>query len=342
MRLAWRVTMLELARPFRISRSVMTGRTAVEIAVLDDDPELVGRGEVVASAHADLGPERILTEFRRAGASWDGLPLDRVRVPDGTHPAVASALRSAVAECEAKRSGRTLAAQLGLPLLPEIPIARTIGIDSPLEMARQAAALAANGFGLLKVKADADVGASVRRLVAVAESAPAAELIVDPNEAWTAATALEILDQVRGVRIVAVEQPLAATDRGGQRELRSRSDVALIADEAVSTIADLDGLDGLADAVNIKLTKCGGVHQARMLANEARHRGMDVLLGCLVCSSLGIAPAVHLAALARWCDLDGHLLLAHDPWRGLGGEDGRLRPNGEPGLGVRRSDEVRS
>ncbi|AQA20969.1 mandelate racemase / muconate lactonizing enzyme, C-terminal domain protein [Rhodococcus sp. MTM3W5.2] len=342
MRLTWRATTLELARPFRISRSVMTGRTAVEIALGGADAELVGRGEVVSSAHAELGPERIVAELRRVRASWEGLSLDRVRVPGGAHPAVASALRTAVSEYEARGSGRTLAAQLGLPLLSEIPIARTIGIDSPPEMTHQAAALAASGFGLLKVKSDADVGASVRRLAAVAEAAPGAELIVDPNEAWTAGTALRILEEVRGLPIVAMEQPLAVADRGGQRELRSRTDVPVIADESISTVADLDGLDGLADAVNIKLTKCGGVHQARVLAEEARRRGLDVMLGCLVSSSLGIAPAVHLAALARWCDLDGHLLLARDPWHGLGGEDGRLRPTGEPGLGVRRSEEARS
>ena len=183
MRLTWRVRMLELARPFRISRSVMTGRTAFEVVLESDDPELVGRGEVVASVHADLAPGMIVAQLRRARENWDGLPLDMARVPDCTHPAVASALRSAVAEFEAMRSGRTLAAHLGLPLLPEIPIARTIGIDSPRQMASQAAALAANGFGLLKIKADADVESSVRRLVAVAEAAPAAELIVDPNEA---------------------------------------------------------------------------------------------------------------------------------------------------------------
>ena len=136
--------------------------------------------------------------------------------------------------------------------------------------------------------------------------------------------------------VVAVEQPLAAADHAGQLELRSLTDIPVIADEAVATLADLDGLEGLADAVNIKLTKCGGLQQARMLADEARHRGMDVMLGCLTASTLGIAPAVHLAGRARWADLDGHLLLAHDPWTGIGGADGGCAAR-TPGLGVRRS-----
>nr|BFE53224.1 hypothetical protein GCM10017745_66510 [Saccharothrix mutabilis subsp. capreolus] len=88
------------------------------------------------------------------------------------------------------------------------------------------------------------------------------------------------------------------------------------------------------DGVNVKLAKCGGIAKAREIIDTAHQAGLDVMLGCLVASSLGIAPAAHLTGHARWVDLDGHLLLAHDPWRGIGGEDGTLRLTGAPGLGV--------
>ncbi|WP_370185470.1 enolase C-terminal domain-like protein [Rhodococcus wratislaviensis] len=338
MRLTWTVDTLELTHPFRISRGVMSTRQAVTVTVTGPDSDHFGRGEVVTSPHAQLDVDRIEEHLHHARehCGRDGADLDRALA--AVHPAVAAAVWSAVAELRARTDDQPLVVHLGLPLRTEVPITRTLGIGTPEAMATEATSLMAQGFRLLKVKTDADQAASVRRLAAVAAAAPDAELIVDPNEAWTAATALRVLADTRGLPVVALEQPLPASDRDGQRELRSRTDVPVIADEAVHSLPDLDDLDGLADAVNIKLPKCGGIYRAHGLAAAARERGMDVMLGCLASSSLSIAPAVHLASVARWCDLDGHLLLARDPWTGLGGEDGVLRPSGRPGLGVHRQD----
>lgn len=335
----WTISTLELMRPFRISRGVMSAREAVTVSVADPDSGIVGRGEVVTSGYAALDVDRIEAQLRtiREQCGDDETGLDRVLTQ--VHPAVAAAVWSAVAELRARTAGQSVAAHLGLPLPAEVPISRTLGIGAPHEMAAAAAELAESGVRLLKVKTDADGAESVRWLEAIAEAAPKADLIVDPNEAWTAATALRVLTDTHGLPIVALEQPLPAYDRDGVRELRSRTDIPVIADEAIRTLADLDALTGLVDAVNIKLAKCGGIYQAQEVAAAARERGMDVMLGCLASSSLCIAPAVHLASLARWCDLDGHLLLAWDPWTGLGGADGMLRPNGLPGLGVRRPED---
>ena len=339
MRLTWSVSTLELTQPFRISRGVMASRAAVTITLVGADPTIVGRGEVVTSPYADLSLDRIEAQLAviHGHCGDDGADLDPVLAE--VHPAVAAAVWSAVAEHRARAGGRSLAAHLGVPLPDTVPISRTVGIGTPRSMAVEAARLAADGVRLLKVKTDADRTESARRLAAVAAAAPAAELIVDPNEAWTAASALGVLADTQGLPVTALEQPLLAGDRDGTRELRSRTDIPLIADEAVHTLTDLDRLDGLADVVNIKLPKCGGIYRAQEIAIAAGERGLEVMLGCLVCSSLGIAPAVHLASLARWCDLDGHLLLARDPWTGLGGEDGVLRPSGVAGLGVRRREE---
>lgn len=331
----WEVGTLELARPFRISRGVMNRRDAVTVAVTDPEIGVTGRGEVVTSLYAALDIHRIETQLRTVRERC-AAGADPMTVLSDIHPAVAAAVESAIADLRALENGQSVAAHLGLPLQTEVPISRTVGIAPPHEMAAEAGGLAAAGVRVIKVKTDADADESSRRLVAVADAAPDVGLIVDPNEAWTSVTAVQVVENTQGVPIVALEQPLPADDRAGVRELRSRTDIPVIADEAIVSVADLDGLHGLADAVNIKLPKCGGIYQAHQLATAARDRGLDVMLGCLVSSSLSTAPAVHLAALARWCDLDGHLLLAHDPWTGLGGEDGVLRPSGASGLGVQR------
>lgn len=337
MRLTWTIDTLDLKTPFRISRAVMSSREAVTVTMTDPATGLCGRGEVVTSVYANLDTERIVTQLRTVEARYaDSTSLEKGLA--GTHPAVAASVWSAIADHRARTERVSVAAHLALPLPAEVPIARTIGIGTPEEMAAEAADLVGHGFGLLKVKADSDAAESGRRLTAVAAAAPGAELIVDPNEAWTVGTALSVLADTRGLPVVALEQPLPAQDQDGIRELRSRTAIPIIADEAIHTLADLDGLRGLADAVNIKLPKCGGIYQAHELAAAARERGLDVMLGCLASSSLSIAPAAHLASLARWCDLDGHLLLARDPWTGLGGADGMLRPSGLPGLGVYRPD----
>lgn len=338
MRLTWTVDTLDLKSPFRISRGVMSTRQAVTVTMTDPATGLCGRGEVVTSVYATLDVDRIATELRTVDARYADSPsLEKALA--GAHPAVGAAVWSTIAELRSCAAGVTVAAHLGLLLPAEVPIARTVGIEPPEVMAAEAADLVGCGFGMLKVKADGDAAESVRRLAAVAAAAPGAELIVDPNEAWTAGIALSVLNDLRGSPIVALEQPLSAHDRNGIRELRSRTDIPIIADEALHTLADLDHLDGLADAVNIKLPKCGGIYRAHELATAARDRGLDVMLGCLASSSLSIAPAVHLASLARWCDLDGHLLLAQDPWTGLGGGDGVLRPSGGAGLGVQRREK---
>lgn len=336
MKLTWTVETLDLATPFRISRGVMSTRDAVTVTATDPATGLCGHGEVVTSIYARLDVARIDTELRAVDVRGeDSISLDDALAH--AHPAVAAAVWSAITDLRSRREGVAVATYLGLPLLAQVPIARTVGIGTPEEMGAEAADLVGQGFGLLKVKADSDASESVRRLISVAAAAPGTELIVDPNEAWTAKTALSVLSDIRGLPVVALEQPLPAHDFDGIRDLRSRSEIPIIADESVHTLSDLDGLCGLADAVNIKLPKCGGIYRAHKLATAARDRGMDVMLGCLVSSSLSIAPAVHLASLARWCDLDGHLLLAQDPWTGLGGEDGVLHPNGRTGLGVHRT-----
>ena len=333
MTLEWTSTTLRLREPFRISRGAMAERDAVTVVACDPDSELTGYGEAVTSRYADLDLRRIDTELHYVRDHLDDDPMTWRTVVE-VSPAVRAAVTTARTDLHARQQNHTVAATFGLTAPRAIPILRTLGIDSPTAMADAAREARHRGFRTLKVKLDDDARLSIERLTTIADTVGDVDLIADPNEAWTVSTALTVLSECADVGLVALEQPLAAIDHRGQRELLNSTAIPVIADESIHGPEGLDDLVGLFSAVNIKLSKCGGLTSAVELAVGAHERGLDVMLGCLASSSLSIAPAAQLAGLARWCDLDGHLLLDHDPWTGLGGTDGWLRPDGTAGLGV--------
>ncbi|MFE2754363.1 enolase C-terminal domain-like protein [Actinosynnema sp. NPDC059335] len=341
MRLDWEVYGLDLGTPLRISRSVMARRDAVRVVVAHDGRQ--GHGEVVTSAYYGLDVEAItslLAGLRPvlAGAGSPGTALDLLHA-DGTVPAgVRAAVDAALHDLLGLRRDVPVHALVGLPEWHDTPTAHTIGITTPDDAAGRAAALVARGFSVLKVKAGADPDRDVAVLVAVRAAAPDARLVLDPNGGWSPDEAVRVVERITaaGVVLDAVEQPIPPGDPDALAWVRARCPAPLVADEDAAAVADVRRLAGAVDGVNVKLAKCGGLRPALEIVSAARAGGLDVMLGCLVASSLGIAPAVHLAGHARWVDLDGHLLLAHDPWSGLGGEDGALRLSGAPGLGVVR------
>ncbi len=222
-----------------------------------------------------------------------------------------------------------------------MPTASTIGITGIERARRGAGELAARGFSVLKVKMGVpDPAEDLARLTAVHEAAPHARLLLDANGAWTAEQAVRLLDHVGGLNVDAVEQPIPPGTPDELAWVSERSPVPVIADEDAASPADVRRIAGAVRGVNVKLAKCGGILAALQIIYTARALGTDVMLGCLVASSLGIAPAVHLTGHARWVDLDGHLLLTADPWSGIGGEDGTLRLRGGPGLGVLPAEEA--
>ncbi|TQM79787.1 L-alanine-DL-glutamate epimerase-like enolase superfamily enzyme [Saccharothrix saharensis] len=330
MKLDWTVYGLHLRSPLRISRSVMARRDAVRVVLEADGVR--GHGEVVTSQYYGLDVERItglLHDLAPVVASCADPGELRALLPE-LPPGVLAAVDAALHDLEALRAGVPVHAALGIPQWTDVPTAYTIGIGSVRDAATEAAALAARGFRVLKVKVGAED--DVARVEAVRAAAPDARLVLDPNGGWTAERAVRVVDRLTGVD--ALEQPIPPGRWDELAWLRERCPVPLIADEDAATVADVRALADLVDGVNVKLAKCGGLTAAREVVDVARACGLDVMLGCLVASSLGIAPAVHLTGHARWVDLDGHLLLADDPWTGIGGEDGTLRLTGVPGLGV--------
>ncbi|MER5971107.1 dipeptide epimerase [Streptomyces sp. NPDC002055] len=342
MRLTVRTTSLDLREPLRISRSVMSSRDAVWVRV--EHRGVSGHGEAVGSAYLGLaaadaartlhGIAPALARFPDPEAALDTLHHGDL-LPPGTPAGVEAALESALLDLVGKRDGLPLHALLGAPAAPVAATARTIGITAPDRAAAQARALVGQGFTVLKIKAGSpDPAEDLDRVAAVRDAAGPVRMLLDPNGAWSPRRAEKLLPRFAAAGVEAVEQPIAPGDPDTLAWLAEHSPLPVIADEDATAYEDTLRLAGRVQGVNIKLAKCGGVHRALRICAALEGSGTGVMLGCLTASSLGIAPAVHLVDRATWVDLDGHLLLAHDPWQGIGGTDGTVRAAPEPGLGV--------
>jgi L-alanine-DL-glutamate epimerase-like enolase superfamily enzyme len=323
-----RAERLPLRAPFRISRGV---KTHAEVVVAElADGGAAGLGECVPYPRYGETPTSVMAQLAQARARLaTGAPARAVlaQLPAG---AARNALDCALWDLEARRDGVAVAARLGRALPASLATAVTISLDTRQAMAD--AARAAADSPLLKVKLDETEPAT--RLAAVAEAAPGARLILDPNESWTPAILEVMADPVSRLNVAMVEQPLPA---GADAALEGLGfPVPICADEAAHTRADLPAIAARYQMVNVKLDKAGGLTEALAMAEAARGMGLGVLAGCMVASSLSIAPALWIGAVADACDLDGPWWLASDRRGGCRITDGVLSPPqagfwGEPG-----------
>jgi L-alanine-DL-glutamate epimerase-like enolase superfamily enzyme len=298
-----------IAGAFAISRGTKTEAAVVTVRLADG--RHCGRGECVPYPRYGETVEQVVAaiealrgELRRG---LDRLALQRA-LPPG---AARNALDCAFWDLEAKRSGQPVHRLAGLaPPAPRIT-AYTISLDAPEAMA--AAAAAVSHRALLKVKLGAPGDAA--RIAAVRHAAPAATLIVDANEGWNAHNLAANIAACAAAGVRLIEQPLPADDDAAV--MAAVHAIPICADESVHDRASLAALRGKYDAVNIKLDKAGGLTEALALAAEARRMGFRIMVGCMVATSLAIAPAVLLAQQADFVDLDGPLLLARDRPHGL-------------------------
>ncbi len=292
-----RVERWPVAGAFVISRGA---KTHVDVVVVEvSDGRHTGRGEGTPIYYKGETAEGCVAAIEALGTVPD-LRL----MPSG---AARNAVDCALWDLEAQRSGRPVWQLAGLTAPLPIPTAMTVSLDTPDAMERRARTLAPD-FGLLKLKLAGE--GDMARVAAVRRGAPDARLIVDANEAWhdrdVAGEAAALLPF--GVELI--EQPV----RAGQDHLLDgvASPIPLCADESCQDRADLPRLMGRYQAINIKLDKSGGLTEALALKAEAQRRGLKIMVGCMLCTRLAIAPGALVAQGADWIDLDGALLLARD------------------------------
>jgi len=308
-----RIERWPIAGSFTISRGAKT--EAITVVAEVNHGGHAGRGECVPYPRYGETPEATLGAIQAMRDLVAG-GLDRTALQAAMPPGAArNALDCAMADLEAKRSSRRVWNLLGRPEPRACITAYTISLASPEAMAAAAAKVAHRE--LLKIKLGADGDAM--RIAAVRQAAPKSELIVDANEAWTRDNLEQNLAACAQAGVTLVEQPLPA----GEDELlaRIRRPLAVCADESVHDRTSLEALRERYDAVNIKLDKTGGLTEALAMADAAEALGFQIMVGCMVATSLAMAPAMLLTKQARYVDLDGPLLLAHD-------RDGGLRYDG--------------
>lgn len=307
-----------LHTPFRIARGVKTAADVVTVEI--SDGAATGRGEGVPYPRYGESIDSALAEIAEVRAALEA-GAGRHEVIGLMRPGAArNAVDCALWDLEAKLAGKTVAALIGAPEPGPVATALTVVIDTPDEMARAAAAIAE--VPLIKVKVDASDPATAIR--AVRRAAPNAALIVDPNESWDEALVRATMPVLVECKVDTLEQPCPAESDSWLAGYDSP--VPICADESLHTVAELDAVAARYGAVNIKLDKTGGLTTALELAQAARAHGLKLMSGCMVCSSLGIAPALHIARQADWADLDGPTWLADDRACGTRTEHGIMQP----------------
>jgi L-alanine-DL-glutamate epimerase-like enolase superfamily enzyme len=316
--LSVRVERWPIAGTFSISRGTKT-EAVVVVAELSDGTRR-GRGECVPYARYGETVEGVAAAIEAMRAEI-GCGLDRERLRSVMGPGAArNALDCAFWDLAAKRARRPVHELLGMPAPKAVTTAYTISLGTPDAMARAAAG--AGERALLKVKLGAP--GDPARIAAVRHAAPRAELIVDANEGWTEGDLAANLAACAEAAVTLIEQPLPAEHDDALA--RIAHPLPICADESAHASASLSAIVGKYDAVNIKLDKTGGLTEALAMAREAERLGLTLMVGCMVATSLAIAPAMLLAQRARVVDLDGPLLLARDRLDGLRYEHSRVHP----------------
>jgi L-Ala-D/L-Glu epimerase len=308
-----RIERWPIAGSFTISRGAKTEAVTVVAEVRRDGR--TGRGECVPYPRYGETPEATLAALKPMQEAV-ARGLDRQALQNALPAGAArNALDCALLDLEAKMAGQRVWNLLGRPAPLPCTTAYTISLGTPEAMAAATAKVAHRPLLKIKLGGDGD-GA---RIAAVRDAAPESELIVDANEAWTPDNLARRLAECAEAGVTLVEQPLPA---GHDEALaRIRRPLAVCADESVHDRSSLAGLRERYDAVNIKLDKSGGLTEALAMADAAQALGFEIMIGCMVATSLAMAPAMLLAQQARFVDLDGPLLLARD-------RDGGLRYDG--------------
>lgn len=302
--LSARIETFPLRRHFTISRGTKTETVVVSATI--SDGAVSGQGECGPNIRYDETPESVLAQIE-ALAPDIANGMDRAALQDALPPGAArNAIDCALWDFDAKRTGVPVWQTAGFSAPVAVETAFTLSADTPEAMGHDAAENADRPVLKLKLTGEDDLA----RVQAVHAAAPSARLIVDANEAWDAEIYARTVPEFRALGVALIEQPLPAGKDAAMTGLERP--IPVCADEAFRDAASIPGLACKYDVVNIKLDKTGGLTGALQAVHEARAGGFDIMVGCMVGTSLAMAPAFLVAQAARFVDLDGPLLLAAD------------------------------
>lgn len=312
------VETLRLASPFRIASHVFDSRSACLVTL--DDGTHIGRGEATGVYYLGEDIDSIRATLEAAREAIEANPSrDELRaiLPAG---GARNAVDAALWELESKRAGKPVWALAGLDAPRPLPTTFTVGADEPAAMAAQAVAY--RQARSIKVKLTGDLDLDIARVHAIRAARPEVWLGVDANQGYRIGDLDRLVTAMLAAEVSLIEQPLA---RGRESDLDGFvSPIPLAADESALTLADVDSLTGRFNVFNIKLDKCGGLTEALLIAAAARDAELGVMVGCMVCSSLGAAPAFVVGQVCDLVDLDGPTFLKQDRTPGVVYRDGTI------------------
>jgi L-Ala-D/L-Glu epimerase len=333
------ITRLRLRHTWTTTMSSSEYRDTLQVRFSREGTTGVGEGAPIVRYHESAADARKAVEAARplvlAGDPWrlETFLAQTFRPLEGQYAARA-ALDIAVHDWIGKRLGIPVYRLLGLDPANAPITTFSIGIDTP-ELTRQKVREAAE-FPVLKVKVGLDTDEATIEAVRSVTGKP---LRVDANEGWTdKETAARKIEWLASKGVELVEQPMPAAMLEEAAWVRERASIPIFADEACLRASAIPALAGAYDGVNVKLDKAGGLREGLRMIHAARACGLKVMLGCMISSSASTTAAAHLSPLVDFADLDGHLLIANDPWEGVLVRDGRLVLPDRPGLGLKRRE----
>jgi len=325
---------LKLTIPFRIARGVQL--TSPNAIVQINYDEYTGYGEAAPDEYYGENQQTVLACVSAFAGNLGDDPfviediIHRLDKVIRLNPSAKAAVDMALYDLMGKVLGVPLYKLLGLNPKHTPHTSFTIGIDTPVEMAKKA--LIAKDYPILKIKVgtkhDLDIIKAIRDVTN-------AVIRVDANTGWTPKEAIKTINALAPYNIEFVEQPIVAHDLSGLKLIRDNVPIPIIADESCVTVEDIPRVAECVDGVNLKLMKCGGIRHALKMIHVARAHNLRVMIGCMIESSLAITAAAHLTPLVDYADLDGHLLISDDPYVGVTVEKGKLVLPDSAGLGVK-------
>ena len=325
---------LKLTVPFRISRNVQY--TSPNAIVQINHEEFTGLGEASPAEYYGESLETVLACVSLFAGNLGDDPfalediLNRLDEIIGLNPSAKAAVDMALYDIVGKMLNVPLYKLLGLNPANAAHTSFTIGLDTPENMAKKA--LLARDYPILKIKVGTKQDIEIIEAIRDVSSAT---IRVDANTGWTPKEAIRNINALAPYNIQFVEQPVVAHDLAGLKLIRDNVPVPIIADESCVTVDDIPRVAGCVDGINIKLMKCGGIRHALKMIHTARAHNLQVMIGCMIESSLAITAAAHLTPLVDYADLDGNLLIDNDPYSGVTVEKGKLILPDGPGLGVK-------